>query len=365
MAFIYYNYFMATLTESSVSARKIIRYSLYAFVLFLFFRFLTLTAVDLYHKYFPQKPEATLAFGKLPSLPFPQREAPTGLSYSLELPQGSLPVFQELVEVYFMPPFQRNINALEDARQKATAFSFQPQEKQVAETIPNVYVFQHLREPTNFTINIVTGIFSIGYNFDGNPQVLTGIPPAAATASINLSTVLTSANVFPADLKNGTNLTRFFKVEGGQFIEVSSLSEASLTRVDIARKGYGKQGNIPPVGPNFPDSNVWFMLAGGSKNPVVGEYHYFPVDQARLATYPIKTSEEAWKELTAGRAFIANPGNADKTKVIRRVYLAYYDAGQYTPFYQPVIAFEGDGGFAAYVPAVVSDYYGGALPGAN
>jgi len=41
------------------------------------------------------------------------------------------------------------------------------------------------------------------------------------------------------------------------------------------------------------------------------------------------------------------------------VYLAYYDAGVPTDYYQPIIVFEGDQDFLAYVPAIASEYYGG------
>jgi hypothetical protein len=350
---------MASLTESSVISRKIIRYSLYGFILVLILRFTILTSIDLYHKYFPEKPKATLAFGKLPKLPYPQKDTPTDISYTLELPQGKLPLFENLGYVYFMPPFQRNINALEEAREKARVFRFSPQEKQVAETIPNVYVFQSPSEPSNFTINIITGIFSIGYNFDSNPQAVSGIPPTSAEITGRVTGILSSANIFPEDFNQGPTHSNFLKIENGEFVEVTSLSEANLVRVDLFRNGYGIKGDIPAVTANFPNSNVWFMYAGGSKNPVVGEYHYFPVDKNRTATYPLKTAEQAWQELTGGKAFIANRGNVQiKNMIIRKVYMAYYDAGQYASFYQPIVVFEGENDFAAYVPAVANDYYG-------
>lgn len=353
---------MATLTESSVIARKVIRYSLYSFIVFMVLRFTIFTSIDLYKKYFPEKPKATLAFGKLPKLPFPIRETPKDFVYTLELPQAALPIFPELATVYFMPPFQRNINALEDARRKAVAFNFGRQEKQVAETIPNIYVFQSPKEPSNFTINIVTGIFSIGYNFDGNPQVLSQVPPTADGAYTRLSAALGGAGIYPEDFKNVPAITKFIKIENGQFNEVTSLSEANLTKVNLFRKNYGEKEDIPAVTPNFPDSNVWFMFTGKSQNAVVGEYHYFPIDTQRIATYPLKTADTAWSELSSGNAFVANMGNPQTNNVtIRKVYLAYYDPGQYTSFYQPVVVFEGENSFAAYVPAVPDDYYGAEI----
>ena len=105
------------------------------------------------------------------------------------------------------------------------------------------------------------------------------------------------------------------------------------------------------------------MVTGESSGPkqvIAGEYHYFPVDEGKFSTYPIKTSQIAWDELSAGGAFVASPGgNSEGGAVtLRRVYLAYYDAGGYTEFFQPIVVFEGDNGFVAYVPAVTADYIG-------
>ena len=92
---------------------------------------------------------------------------------------------------------------------------------------------------------------------------------------------------------------------------------------------------------------------------MAGENLYFPVDKAKFATYPLKSSSQAFEELKNSQAYIASIGqNLGGLVSIRKVYLAYYDAGFPVDFYQPIIVFEGDKNFMAYVPAVISDYYG-------
>ena len=86
---------------------------------------------------------------------------------------------------------------------------------------------------------------------------------------------------------------------------------------------------------------------------------HMSLQENEFATYPLKTASEAWEDLKSGKGFIANLGdNNEGVLKIRRVYLAYYDAGVYTEFYQPIVVFEGDNKFTAYVPAVDSQYYG-------
>ena len=128
------------------------------------------------------------------------------------------------------------------------------------------------------------------------------------------------------------------------------------------REPYGPQNDtLPSVTLDPDESNVWFMLTGGGTNQkiIAGEYHHFPIDKEKQSTYPIKTAQQAWNDLQAGKGFIASLGeNEDNTIKIRNVYLAYFDPAQYAQFYQPVAVFEGDNGFVAYVPAVTNEFYG-------
>jgi hypothetical protein len=42
--------------------------------------------------------------------------------------------------------------------------------------------------------------------------------------------------------------------------------------------------------------------------------------------------------------------------------MAYYDPDVLSQYFQPIVVFEGDGGFVAYVPAVTAEYYGTETP---
>jgi hypothetical protein len=349
---------MATLTEISVISRRIIRYGTYILILIVIARYSVGVGTNIYKRLFPPKPEPpTVAFGKLPALPFPERPE-SDFNYTLELVEESLPKFAEKTEVYSMPQSQTNIKVLETARSKAQSLGFNPEGKPLFETIPNVYIFPKRGSPSSLTMNIITGLFSISYNINDDPSVLRGTPPEAGSAISQANNLLNRAGVLTEDLKNGTATHIYLKMESGEFVPALSLSDAGLTKVNLFRKPYGKAGNIPPVTPKMPQANVWFLIAGGRKEIIAGEYHYFAIEAGKSATYPLKTSETAWEELKEGRAFMANSGdNPDGNITIRKVYLGYYDPGQYAEYYQPVVVFEGDNDFFAYVPAVTSEYY--------
>jgi hypothetical protein len=354
---------MASLTHTAILARKIIRYSLYVVILLIIGRILFGLGVGLFRIIFPPPaPEPEVCFGKLPGLPFPQSVNSSGITYTLQTPEGKLPELNEQVVIYFMPKAISTQTALDTAIDKARRLGFDTTGTQLP-NVETVYVFDHPSEPARLKINIVTGTFSISYDVSSDPSVIIDTPPAPEAAIAQARTILSRAGLLQDDL-SGPATHEFLRYQGNHTNEVLSLSEADLTKVNIFRKAYSEQ-ELPAVTAKSDEANVWFALSGSrnkGKEIILGEYHYFPIDEENSCTYPVKTAQQAWEDLQNGRGFIAEGSNLE-TATIRRVYLAYYDAGQYSEFYQPVVVFEdsnteGDITFRAYVPAITDGYYG-------
>ncbi len=347
---------MASLTQTAIVTRKIIRYGFYGIVALIVGRIVLSAGIGIYRYFFPKPPPPpTIAFGKLPTLPFPEKEKPENLTFTLETPEGGLPTLSTQAKVYFMPkPVQTQLK-LDLAKQKARGLGFLSEPQQLSQTL---YRFLHQKAPSTLEMNIITGIFSISYDLSQDSSPLANRPSAPEIAASQVRSYLSSADLLPEDLTGSTDY-EFLKIEEGNFISALSLSEADLIKVYLYRKTFDDHPSLTSA----PDqSNVWFMVSGArekEKQIVAAEFHYFPVDEDKSSTYPIKLADTAWQELQNSNAYIANLGlNEDGTIVIRRVYLAYYDPGTSTGFYQPIIVFEGDRGFSAYVPAVTSEYYG-------
>ena len=312
---------------------------------------------SIYRKFFPKPPPApTISFGQLPALPFPESQKPANLNYVLETPQGGLPKLVTQANVFFMPKISSNLLSLDLAKQKAADLDFNPNPQEVSETI---YRFTHPKAPATLEMNIVTGIFSISFDLGQEPSILEKRPPAPEVATSQVKSFLSSANLFPEDL-TGQTTHEFLKISEGKLTPALSLSESNFVKVNLFRKNYDE---LPSLTPNTNEANVWFIVSGArerEKQIVAGQFHYFPIDETQSSTYPLKTPDAAWQELITGGGFIANLGtNKEGDKItVRRVYLAYYDAGVPTEFYQPIIVFEGDNGFIAYVPAISPEQYG-------
>jgi hypothetical protein len=343
------------LTTVAIKSRKIIRYSIYFFICFMIGRFLLGLGVSTYQTLFPKKVPPTVAFGRLTPIPFPKKENLPQFTYKIETPDGKLPAFPDQAKVYFMPRSTTNLLSEEGAKAKARGLGFNVEPEEVT---PTLFRFRQPQFPATLEINIVTGIFSVSYNLGADPSPVETVPPTPEVATAAGRSFLSQAGNFPEDL-TGEPTHEFLRVDSQGITRALSLSEANLVKVNLIRKDYDKL-HAKTADPN--SSNVWFIVSGDKdrdRQIIASEFHYFPVDEEQFATYPIKTAEEAFQELQAGKGYIADIGqNQDGQVTIRRMELAYYDPSQYTEFYQPIYVFQGDRNFYAYVSAVTSEYSG-------
>jgi len=351
-----YTQSMTKLTRVAMITRTAIRFSWILVLLIIFGRAFIGIGGQVYRSLRPDPtPKPTVAFGKLPSLPFPAVEGLPQFEYKLDTVDSELPKFPDQGKVFFMPKSTITLYSLERSRITANLLGFNTDPFRVSQT---VYRFSHPSLPSQLEINIATKIFSISYDLEGFLSPLENRPPAPEVAIPRAKAILASANVLADDISRGDATHELLRVEEKNLIPVVSLSEANLIKVNLFREPYDSLPSLTP----FPNqANVWLILSGsgGRDQVLAGENLYFPVDKEKFATYSLKSSANAFEELKNNQAYIASIGqNLEGSVSIRKVYLAYYDAGFPTDFYQPVIVFEGDKNFMAYVPAVSREYYG-------
>ncbi len=349
---------MTSLTQIAISARRAIRYTIFAIIFLIVGKFLLDAGTALYLQIFPPAPPPpTVKFGKLTKISFPNNNITAKLSYVLETPEGGLPTdIPTQAKVYFMPKPASNLLALDAAKEKAKALGFTGELVQQSDTL---YKFPNTNYPSNLEINIVSGTFSISYDLSADRSPISTRPPGAEVAASEFRSMLSSANILPADM-DGPTIHQFYKLSSGKLESALSLSESDVIKVNLFRKVYDK---LSAVTASPTESNIWAIISGSTaqgQEIIAAKYHYYPVDETQFSTYPIITPSEAFSQLQTGQAYIADLGlnkDGDSLK-IRRVYLAYFDPDSEADFYQPVYVFEGDKGFIAYYPAVDPTYYG-------
>lgn len=342
------------LIEISYWSRQFIKFGFILIVLAVIGGAVLKTAWGIYRSIIPPPVAApTVGYGKLSPIPFPKKQK-YNYKYTLETPTGELPKFPTTANVYLMPQFQSSFLRVDEATEIARNLGFTNKMEKVTETI---YRFEHPEVPKTMDINIINKTFSISYNLAAKPELLNLKSNSKDTAQIAIESFLSSSNLLTDEYKGGQISVEYLKSNPPELVTANAQSESNFIRVNFFRKNYA---DLPVVTPSRTQANVWFIVSGdgyGSNQIIAGEYHHFPVDESNSSTYPIKSSDQAWKELIEGNAVIIKPLPSGQTDVvIRRIGLAYYDAGEAQQFFQPVIVFEGDNGFTAYLPAVTTEF---------
>lgn len=347
---------MGTLTETAYYSRKIIKYGGICLISFFILKNLTELGIAWWKKLHPPPPPPpTVEFGILPKIQFPTTTPYSNLTFKLETPTGGLPDLPDRINVYFMPYLRPNLLALDKAREEAESLGFKTEPKPVSERI---YRWTKGTEiPTILDMDIFSGEFEISYNWQMDTTILLEKNlPGKEQAKLEVHNFLAQAGLLTEDIQQGDFKVTYLRTSGPNMISTVSLSEADFVKVDLFRK---KIDDLPLMTIS-PEKGIISVILSGSRSSdkriIETKYNYFPIKYDSASTYPLKSSAATWQELKGGQAFIANLPKDNTNITIRRVYLAYYDSEIPQQFLQPIVVFEGDYNFIAYVPAISSKW---------
>jgi hypothetical protein len=198
----------------------------------------------------------------------------------------------------------------------------------------------------------LTRNFQLSYDWKNDIEILSrGSPPHDTQAISTARGFLQGADVLTKELMEGESEVIFLKYLNGNLVN-SIYHESVFAKVNLFRKELEGLKILPP---NPKDANVSLLISSSAHNKGIidAKYYHYPISENNFATYPLKDTKTAWSALIGGKGFIANLGNNPEGKiVIRNAYLAYYESEKPQTYLQPVIVFEGDNDFIAYVPAV-------------
>jgi hypothetical protein len=351
---------MATLTETAIVTRKAIKFGGVAFVAITIMWFVGGAAWK-YYQYLnpPPLPIPTQDFGPLPEISFPKEISRPKMT--LELPTGVFPKFADRGKIFVAPTKRSGFldpdRALETAR--ALGFLFKPDQPTETEYIfSNQDILQ-----SKLVMDTVSGHFKLTRNWQNDPSLLASTSFLSDQQVTNTAaTFLRRANLMFDDVSNENKVT-YLKAEAGQLVQTISLSEADFVQVDFFRNSLDEIDNdtkkvVSSFGffrPN-PDYGLIRVIVSSSKDinnqVILVDYNYTRVDYLSVGTYPIKSPQFAWQELSTGGGFVTAKYNQQLPVVVRRVMLGYFDSEAVQQYAMPIYIFLGDGGFTAYVSAV-------------
>jgi hypothetical protein len=344
---------MATLTQTAYYSRQAIKYGSIGLVALLILRGAFLSFRAYWKKaHPPPPPPPTVAFGKLPKLKFPERNNLPKLSFKVETISGSLPKLSSQAKVFFVPQPSSNLLAWDTTKAWAKQLGFSREPEAV-----DKFAYRFTSEtapPTTLEVNVLSKNFHLYYDWKSDLEILSQGNPSQEKEAIALARgFLQGAGALTDDLTKGSAEVIYLKYKDGNLTKALFFSEANFVKVNLFRQDLDNLKILPA---NPKDANISVTLgptASRNRGIIEVRYTHAPVSQANFATYPLKEVGVAWTQLTEGKAFIASLGNNPEGKItIRNAYLAYYDSEEAQNFLQPVVAFEGDNDFYAYVPAV-------------
>lgn len=339
---------MATLTETAYYTRRGFVFLAIAAVVFLALRFFLILAFDIYRqKQPPELPKPTVDFGRLPGVMFIKDQPTPPLTFRLETKEGGLPQATPSAVVYFIPRQSPSLLAADRARVFAKQLGFEGEPVSKTATF---FQFTDMVEKKTLFLDIITNNFKLLQlpPIDEN----LGTPPLDVNEAIRQSgNFFSNLRMLPETIDEQLTKTQLLRKEADELIEATSLSNAQAIRVDFFE---GAINSIPIVTPYFNRSQIYTLYTGKDRrNPIIeAGFKFFKVDTTVSGSYPLKTPQQAWEELKQGLAYVASMDKAQQEIIIRRVYLAYYQAPEYQPYLHPVFVFAGDNQFAAYVSAI-------------
>lgn len=300
---------------------------------------------------FPSPPPLpTVKFGVLPKVNFPQGLANQGFTYNLDTLSGSLPTFDDRINVHQMQGYSANLLDLENIEKDVATVGFFSSPTALSDK-----VYKWDDQDRSLTVNTLTNDFTMSSGFVSSQS-------ATKIGILNESDAISSANEFlsstsfmPSDIDSSKTTTDLYSVQDGTLLPVESLSNTNVVAVNYFQNDVDK---LPIYYPSGTKSTMRILLGriGSGDISVVDGYFYHQYVASGSATYPIISADDAFKKLKDGNGYIASYTGTDKNILIKDVSLGYFIGEDKQPYLVPIIVFKGNDNFVAYVPAVTDEW---------
>jgi len=341
-----------TLNKAKKETQIILRWAgIFLFIIFLFLlgtRFLAFIKDVLTP---PPPPQAS--FGKLPAISFPNQQK-ENITYSLNTLSGFLPNFSDRAKVYKISTNPPTLLALDKTRGKVSKVGFSSNETRIAE---DVYQWTNPKSPLQkrLTINIFSADFTLSGAYLITPDLQTLGSVEEKNNAIEIAqSFLMQMSLFTDDLDREKTKATLYSIEKGTLIPTSKFSDAKIVRVDFFQKDLEK---MPIYYEKGVGSTINFLVGKEGRELEVVDARYFHKNISQeSSTYAIKPVSLAFLELKDGKGYIASHDPNMVEVTIKKVTLGYYIGELEQEFLMPVVVFEGDNDFAAYVSAVKGEW---------
>ena len=341
---------MPTLSKAKTQTKTILKWAgISIAIIFLFImgvRFISFVAEILTP---PAPPQAV--FGKLPRVSFPNQQK-ENITYTLNTLTGFLPNFSDRAKVYKITQGQPTLLALDKTREKVGKIGFISNETKIAEDVYQWADQESLQR--RITVNIFSSDFTLSSLYLATPALQALTLDEKDSAISIVKSFLVNMLEFPEDLDNEKTKTIVYSIEKGALNSTSRFSDAKIIKVDFFQKDLD---SLPIYYEKGISSTMNFLVGKTGNDLKVVDARYLHSNiSAESSTYAIKSASQAFSQLKEGKSYIASkaPGIVEVT--IKKVFLSYYIGEEEQNFLMPVVVFEGDNDFIAYVSAIRDEW---------
>ncbi len=295
-------------------------------------------------------------FGKIQAPQIKNASTSAGLSFILDTIEGKPVTATDSAKVFYLPP-------------PVSRFGYREKVYLIAKTLglnTDITKYQ-LREETavladttqELSVDIRNFNFTYQYHFENNPNLFANAAtPTTKGSQDQAVNFLQKIGRYPDEFAQGTVNTIFFNynLETKELKQLGRNTGANLAEVDFYRPDID---GYPVVSPSFFNSPnyVLLMTAGdGTARIIKAQIHFFEKSDQQVGYYPLKTGDQAYNDLKAGKGMVVSNQAGQKKIVIKTMELGYLDPDFYQDYFQPVYVFIGDNNFVAYVPAITDNY---------
>lgn len=348
-----------TLTQTAIVVKRSIILSIIA----LFLGISSFIGYKIWYAYYlahlpPVEEKPDTRFGPLPQIDFPKGTVSTSnFTYSLDTTTGGLPKvgtdpgFEKIIKVYFITQTFATFLSPDRSAALAEKFAITSPPDRLSEIR-----FKFRENDKTLLIDLDNGNFS--YTREASASGAVSFDDDNKLTS-DFKQILANLGALKNDLANGRSKVTLLKTAGGELIPAQVKSEAQAAIISLWPASIDKKAVYSA---DFNKSLVSAVVLGGAdqiNNYLSLNFTYFPIELSTFATYPTKTTENAFEDLKTGKGVVVVA--PDKPQVsISSVSLGYYLPQNYSPYLQPIFVFEGPN-FVAYVSAIS----GQAEPGAT
>lgn len=305
----------------------------------------------------PPGPE--MKFGALPPFFLPQGKSSSGIQFSVNTIEGTLPPVPDRMRVYKIFKSEPNILSLQNIKNRLKKFGFSDQETKITDTM-----YQWTQEETGSVIkyDLLTNNFEVTSSFisSGREGELQSLPRYEETILFPLQ-FLKELGIDTSNIDQSRSTLQYLALSGTNLSETTSASQAKIAKIQLYQKslpvdpfllGLAQYESLNIFYPTYPESSLNFLVANTQTGLKIIEAKFFYniPSTTEYSTYPLKGIDEMYQDLQVGKGYIIAAPNSKFVEIIE-LEPGYYLSDKEQFYITPILIFKGKD-FVAFVSAL-------------